>query len=245
MSTSNTLIIGSGRLARHLKYWSNLNSENNHLRPTTKHNLHYWDRSKPTQLLSSLVDSATHIWLAISDHAIVPFYEHHLVHKTKAQIVHFSGALYDPRISGAHPLMSFPDELLPQDIYNKIYFAVDDSMRTLQQLMPGFSNSNFQIPAEKKSLYHALCVASGNFPQILWSLCLQPFKDIEVPDQAIEIYLKQIADNFIAHKNGALTGPLVRKDLITIERNISALQNNKNASQIVELYKTFVGVYQK
>ena len=153
--------------------------------------------------------------------------------------------MFDARVAGAHPLMSFPEELLPQGVYSKIFFAIDDSTQSLEQLMPGFANPHFHISAEKKSLYHALCVASGNFPQLLWSLCLQPFKDIQVPDQAIEIYLKQITDNFISHKEKALTGPLVRNDFATIEKNISALQKNAEASKIVDLYKAFVGVYSK
>ena len=231
MSTSNTLLIGSGRIARHLKHW------------LPQKTFYCWDRSQPVQSFSPIIKSVSHIWLAISDQAIVPFYEQHLANKTAAQVVHFSGALFDSRIAGAHPLMSFPEELFPPEIYNKIFFAVDDSTRTLEQLLPGFTNPHFHISADKKSLYHALCVAAGNFPQLLWSLCLQPLKDIQVPDQAFEIYLKQITDNFIAHKEKALTGPLVRNDFATIEKNIQALQNHEETSKIADVYKTFVGVY--
>lgn len=232
MSTTNTLLIGAGRIARHLKF-------------ICKHKVNYWDRSQSVDMLETKIKSATHIWLAISDSAIIPFYEQNLEGKTTAQLVHFSGALYDSRISGAHPLMSFPEELLPDEVYGKIFFALDDVKKSLEQLMPGFINPYFQISHDKKSLYHALCVSSGNFPQILWSLCLQSFKDMQVPDQAIDIYIKQIADNFIAHKEKALTGPLVRHDLTTIEKNISALQKNEVNSKIADIYKTFVGVYSK
>ena len=82
MSTSNTLLIGSGRLARHLKHLSVENSLNSSVENS---HYHYWDRSQSVQSLSPIIKSVTHIWLAISDQSIVPFYEQHLANKTKSK----------------------------------------------------------------------------------------------------------------------------------------------------------------
>lgn len=247
MSTLNTLLIGSGRLARHLQHWSKLNKVSEHsislsqaqpqYQPNSK--LMTWNRSESFELLKKYLESADLIWLAISDKAIVPFFEEHLKN-TKAKVVHFSGALYEPGIYGLHPLMSFPEELLENEIYGRVYFAVDESVENLNEFLPGFENSFFKIPANQKALYHALCVSAGNFPQILWSLALKEFRSLNVPDQAVELYLNQITELFISLKEKSLTGPLVRDDLVTIEKNINALNSNPSLS---EIYKTFAGVY--
>lgn len=232
MSTFNTLLIGSGRLARHLQYWSNLNQP---LADT----LNTWNRSESVETLHRLILKADLVWLAISDKAIIPFYEEYLK-TSKAKVVHFSGAIYDERIIGVHPLMSFPNELLENPVYEKIYFAIDRSGLDLKNILPGFGNQTFFLSAEQKALYHALCVSAGNFPQLLWSLCLKEFRALKVPDQAIELYVQQIANLFAAHKENSLTGPLVRNDLETIEKNILAIQKNQ---ALTEIYKTFAGVY--
>ena len=177
--------------------------------------------------------------MAISDKSIVPFFEEHLKN-SKAKVVHFSGALYDSRIFGTHPLMSFPQELLESEVYGQIQFAVDESVASLQSILPGFENSFFKIPSDKKALYHALCVTSGNFPQLLWSLCAKEFINLNVPEKAFELYILQITKLFLAHKEKSLTGPLVRGDLETIEKNISALSRNQS---LFAIYKTFAEVY--
>lgn len=231
MSTLKTLLIGSGRLARHLQHWSQLNK--------TSTNLSTWNRSESIELLKKHIAMADITWLAISDQAIVPFYEEHLKNY-KGKAVHFSGALYDSRIFGAHPLMSFPQELLDGEVYGQIHFAVDEAVVNLPNILPGFENPFFKVPAAKKAMYHALCVTVGNFPQLLWSLCSKEFKNLNVPESAYELYIQQITKSFIAHKEKSLTGPLVRGDAETIEKNISALSKNLSLSTI---YKTFAGVY--
>lgn len=243
MSTLNTLLIGSGRLARHLQHWSQLNKssiQSISLSGTQESiNLVTWNRSEPIELLNKHIESAQIIWLAISDKAIVPFFEEHLK-TTKATVVHFSGALYDARILGAHPLMSFPEGLLDNEVYGSVHFAVDESVKNLKDLLPGFDNQFFKIPADKKAIYHALCVSAGNFPQMLWSLTLKEFRNLHVPDQAVELYLQQITELFISYKEKSLTGPLVRGDVDTIDKNLAALST---CSSLSTIYKTFAGVY--
>ena len=243
MSTLNTLLIGSGRLARHLHHWSQLNKVSVHSISLSGSEdvsaLATWNRSEPFEDLKKHLETAQIIWLAISDRSIVPFFDEHLKNTT-AKVVHFSGALYDPRITGAHPLMSFPESLLDNEVYGNVHFAVDESVNDLKDLLPGFENASFKVPADQKALYHALCVTAGNFPQLLWSMTLKEFRNLNVPDQAVELYLKQITELFISLKEQSLTGPLVRADNETIEKNLSALNKNPSLSAI---YKTFAGVY--
>ncbi|HYD18715.1 MAG TPA: DUF2520 domain-containing protein [Patescibacteria group bacterium] len=64
------LIIGNGRLARHLCHYFSLLKIKDYSK---------WDRSQPIERLHELATGATHILLAIKDSAIEPFIDEHLV----------------------------------------------------------------------------------------------------------------------------------------------------------------------
>ena len=138
---STILLIGSGRLARHLKYWNSLLEKPNHLL--------FWDRSKNLNELDVKLMASAAVWLAISDSAIEPFFEAHLKYLNK-KVVHFSGAMHVADIACAHPLMSFPVALLPTETYSKIFFVIEGS-KTLAEILPGFHNQFAVLNAEKKN----------------------------------------------------------------------------------------------
>ena len=237
MNTTRILLVGDGRLAKHLMHW--------HIQNSSHIELKLWNRSISDAFNKLKIELAALkkddlIWLAISDRSIVEFYEQSILKNScPATVVHFSGVVYDSRISGAHPLMTFPDELLPTSTYPQIHFAVDFKDLELENVLPGFKNESFFIPPEQKAKYHALCVLAGNFPQILWSLTQQSFSELQVPEGAQKIYIQQVVENYLKLGSSSVTGPLVRKDLTTIEKNLNALEEKKNLHHI---YKTFVEV---
>lgn len=224
------LLIGSGRLAKHLRHWQSLQ-----INQTT--HLLAWDRHQDPQLLRTYIQKCSHVWLAISDSAIVPFFEKHLL-GFECKVVHFSGALHDDRLISAHPMMSFPDRLFDESVYNKIYFALSGCDR-LQDALPDFYNHTFKVNAENKALYHAICVVAGNFPQLLWSESLHQIKNLNIPEEALINYIRQITLNFVLDQNKAITGPLVRKDITTIEKNKKALSHTK----LIHIYEAFEKVF--
>lgn len=224
--STTILLVGSGRLALHLKHWNSLLSKPNHLI--------FWNRSQNEQILQQQITQADLVWLAISDSSLIPFYEKHFL-GSQVQVVHFSGALYDSRIASAHPMMSFPNELISDSIYENIGFAIQGADH-LQQLMPGFNNQYFQISAADKPFYHALCVISGNFPQLLWNEVSHCLPGLKIPDSIYHTYLSQVLRNFLVLKEKSLTGPLVRKDDLTIQKNEDALSSHPKLQNI---YRTF------
>ncbi len=226
------LLVGSGRLARHLNYWNSLS--------ITPSEIQIWSRRQNSlDELYTWGQKADIVWLAISDSSLVHFYEEHFSSFRKP-IVHFSGALDDARLISAHPLMSFPTELMPPEVYGQIHFVVTGT-DTLKKILPGFQNSFSLLKAQNKAFYHALCVMAGNFPQLLWSEIFPSFEKLHIPDRAVETYIKQITINFIELRNNSLTGPLVRKDQITIEKNLTSLTNSK----LKTIYQNFVEVFTK
>ncbi len=230
---TSILLIGSGRLATHLKHWFSLLSPKNT-------QLSSWSKSMTQSELKNSVHLATHIWLVISDDQIIPFYEQTLKEYLNEShvVVHFSGSVAHENIVCAHPLMTFSNQTYSFETYRKIQFALFDQKTNLSDLMPGFTNPCFQILPEHKELYHALCVVSGNLPQLIWSKTLSVAENLNIPVSALHNYIETVTDNFISLGSKALTGPLVRKDLKTITANLNSLKNK--SSELHSIYKSFI-----
>ena len=229
---SPVLIIGSGRLAKHLHHWQNL------LKlpyPVTT-----WSRKDSVDMLKFQLQTHRLVWLAISDSSLTAFYNEHLADST-ARVVHFSGTFHDDRMLSAHPLMSFSHDLYDFQDYQKIYFSLTGAA-SLADVLPGFENAWGVLPAEQKPLYHALCVLSGNVPQMLWSETLKNFRQLGIPDSAIDTYIQRTTQNFIELKEKSVTGPIKRGDTSTIEKNQLALRPfnflQKIYSQFAEEFKS-------
>lgn len=222
---NNVLIIGHGRLAKHLTHWCTL----------LQKFVHHWTRNDNKPLSLQNID---YIWLAISDNALVPFYQETLKPLLSGQkVVHFSGTVHHSDMISAHPLMTFSHELYDLATYNKIYFGVTGA-ESLTEALPGFTNPFFKLRAEDKPLYHALCVASGNLPQLLWSETQPQFADLKVPPEAVKVFLEQSLTNFFSQGSQAVTGPIVRKDTTTIAKNLSALE--KVNLKLKNIYQSFL-----
>lgn len=211
------LIVGSGRLATHLNHWVNLQNSD-----FTNSKILNWDRGQDPHLIRTFIQQADFIWLAISDSALVSFYEKYLLGFDHFKVVHFSGALHDPRMICAHPLMTFGSETYSDEIYKKIQFAITGCEK-LSEALPGFQNQYFTLPAEQKPLYHALCVVSGNLPQLLWIEASKVCHENKIPFSAFELLMRQSLENLLLQGEKALTGPFARHDINTIEKNKAAL----------------------
>lgn len=205
------LIIGRGRLAKHMAAYL----KQSHISYTT------WNRTDDFSALETSVSNATHVLILISDAAIVPFYEKNL-DGIQASCIHMSGTLQDDRIVGAHPMMTFASELYSLAEYQKIHFATSEA-KSISEILPGLNNSSTFLTAGEKKAYHAWCVISGNFPQILWAEALKHFSALKIPAAALNLYLQKNLDNFKLAPETALTGPLVRNDMQTMQDNLKSL----------------------
>lgn len=213
-SSFSYLLIGSGRVARHLSRYFHLLD------------IHFssWDRSQDPHALSQKVSSASHILLAISDAALEGFYRQQLEGLEKT-IVHFSGAHHFSGMISAHPLMTFGPELYDLEFYKKIHFTITDAS-SLESVLPGLNNPSSVLSSADKALYHSYCVMGGNFVTLLVSKMLSGFSELNIPPQAAQIYLEKVLANTFSAPAKALTGPLVRKDIETVQANLSALEGD-------------------
>lgn len=220
------LVVGNGRLAAHLKHYFTLLDL-----PFGE-----WNRHLDVSLLGPELERSSHVLLAISDSAISAFYQIHLPNFS-GRIVHFSGAMDVPPVLGAHPLMSFRRELYPDDFYKKIPFVLSHSL-PLNEVLPGLPNPAFHIHPEDKAKYHALCVLGGNLTTMLLQKMLSGFKAMGLPKEIAEPYIQRVLQNVFDNPETALTGPLARKDLNTIAKNLQSLSGDPFA----EVYKAFLTI---
>jgi predicted short-subunit dehydrogenase-like oxidoreductase (DUF2520 family) len=208
------LIIGNGRLARHFSHYLSLLN--------IKHT--NWSRSSNEEL-ETLAREAGRILVLITDSAIGDFIAKNLSGFEK-KTVHCSGSLSLATVASAHPLMTFGPELYDLETYKSIPFVLEKERGLFAELLPGLLNPHFYISSEKKSLYHSLCVMSGNFTTILWQNVLTSFeKELSLPKEVLYTYLTQTMLNIMDNSPSALTGPIARGDSQTIIRNLDALRN--------------------
>ena len=230
---NKVLLVGNGRLAQHLVHWNSLVQVPNLIISYAKNEI------PEIEILTADI-----IWLAVSDSAIESVYLEKIkptLQKAKTserrspRVVHFSGARHFSELCSAHPLMSFGLELYKPDVYERIHFAVTGA-ENLSDLLPGFENSFIHLEPEQKPLYHALCVLAGNFPQMLWAQTQREFKALGFPEDAANVYIRQITENFLHNGAAAITGPHVRGDTETIEKNLAALSQLPNLKNIYSAF---------
>jgi predicted short-subunit dehydrogenase-like oxidoreductase (DUF2520 family) len=216
------LLIGSGRLHKHLAHYFSLL------------NLPFltWDRHQSSNQLPDLLSQADQVWLLISDSQIEEFAKENLAHYS-GTIIHCSGAMNIAGMVDVHPLMTFATELYSLKQYESITFV--SAHPGAKSLLLDLPNAVLNIPAEKKALYHALCVSSGNFTTLLWQEAGRGFAELGLPPEAWHPYLKQITHNLIESFESALTGPIARQDLVTMQKNIQSLEG----SRLQKIYRSF------
>lgn len=225
------LLIGNGRMSRHMQHYFSLLG----LSFAT------WQRQEPEAKLQQQLQHATHILLLISDHAIEEFNAQKLKNSS-AMRLHFSGSLLSEQVYGVHPLMTFNPQLYDFEKYQSVSFVIDHNAPDFAELLPGVPNPHVRLHQSFKAKYHALCVMSGNFSCLLWQKLFTSLEqEFNLPASIAHSYLQQVTQNLIQDSASALTGPLVRNDINTINKNLQALQ----ADPFAEVYASFVACYQK
>jgi len=236
----NYAIVGGGRLARHFSQYFHL-LEIPHTRWTRDRRSPFNSSDLPDaeRRLRDTVAKVDRVLLLISDSAITTVLKQYPFLHEK-HLIHCSGAISIPGVSGVHPMMTFTDQMYDLDTYQSVPFIFEAGFH-FDKLFPGLPNPGFEISIEDKARYHAMCVMAGNFSQLMWKGISDRFEQqIKLPAGTLHPYLEKVAENFIQAPETALTGPLTRNDQNTIERNVQALEGDA----LQDLYLAFVRFYQ-
>lgn len=224
----DTAILGAGRMATQFKIALDALQI-----PYTS-----WLRSEGNFTLSAKVKNAKRILLLVPDKFISCIVdENEELFKNKI-LIHFSATHRDPRILGFHPLGTFNKE---QKIdFSIVHFHSVHPESLFREALPFLKNNYLQLSEEKTQSYHALCVMAGNFSAILWKAFFKEMKKLGVSQAAAHSYFEMFAANVARNPDTAVTGPLVRNDVPTLEKNMNSLKDKK---ELFEIYKAFVQIF--
>jgi len=193
--------------------------------------------------------------LTVPDDAIRPLAESLAVqawHGTA--FVHTSGAhslhsldvlsVHGARIGSLHPAMPFADPQTAIVQLNGISFAIEashDSLRAqLIQLAEILNGRVLLLTAEQKALYHAALVIASNYTVTLYAVAESLLQSLNAPKPAIDSALGRLVsatvENIRAHGiPKALTGPLTRADVGTLDAHLHALHDH--APHVEQAYR--------
>lgn len=207
---SQILIIGQGRLARHLGHYLNL----------LKIPYRQWWRELGAVRLDPLLTQCTHIWLAVSDGSIEDLAKG--LQNDTHTLVHFAAAHDSQFAFGAHPLMTFGDSVYNLEVYQSMPFVLDQPVK-LASLLPGLKNRAIFLPKPQRRRYHALCALTNNLPYLLWVELKEIFSsEFEIQADALKPILSQTVENALSPM-GQLSGPVARGDWIRVREHLQIL----------------------
>lgn len=229
MLNQRYLIIGNGRLARHMSEYLRL----------LKISCDTWCRQDNAEALKVKLLHASHVLLLIADKAIENFAKEHLQASTALHI-HCSGSHVSKNIFGAHPLYTFGKEQYSLTEYQAIPFIIDEDAPAFHVLLPGFPNPHFLLEKKHRAKYHAMCVMAGNFTCLLWQKLFHTFTtEFGMNADIAHPYLERQMRNLLLDHEGALTGPLTRGDQSTIQKHLKVLKNDP----FLRVYESFIIAY--
>lgn len=213
------LIIGSGRLAKHLaNYFQLLDIPFNQ-----------W-KSRDISKLESLSKKSEKVLLAVSDDSIIPVAKRF----PDFLVIHFSGVLSTRFAESAHPLFTFSNNLYQLKEYQNIPFITERKRMNFKELFPELTNLSYEIGQKEKDHYHAWASMVGNFSSFLVSEYKKVISDLELPKEIIEPYLYKIVENSIKETD-ALTGPIIRGDQKTIDKHLETIEMD-----FIPIYNSFI-----
>jgi len=171
-----------------------------------------------------------------------------------AVVMHCSGALASSVLSGAkdcgawigsmHPLQSFASADFPTNPFQDIVVSMEGEERALEfarKISVDLGGQGVEILTEAKTLYHASAVVASNFLVTLLDLAIRLIGEAGVEGQDAFNLLKPLIEGTLSNiekvgTQDALTGPIVRGDVKTVEAHIKEIGLKR--PELLMLYKT-------
>ncbi|MBU1570669.1 MAG: DUF2520 domain-containing protein [Proteobacteria bacterium] len=173
-------------------------------------------------------------------------------------VLHCSGALTSTMLLSAkncgasigsmHPLQSFASTEYSHNPFSGIVTSVEGDKKATDAaslIAADLGSGCVTIQTEAKILYHASAVVASNYLATLIDLSLSLIRKAGVPDKDAFRGLKPLIDGTLSNieKMGvcdALTGPIARGDIQTIEKHLSEI--GSKTPHLLPLYK-ILGLY--
>ena len=208
------LVVGNGNMARHISSYFDL----------LDIPYHSWWRSSGENINNKLLSSEK-VLVAISDDAIIKFTSSLLKKFPRKIFIHFSGLLSVPGVVSAHPLMTFSDKPYDLNTYLQIPFVTEKNQKPFREVFPELKNHSIDIESDFKPIYHTWCSIAGNFTTALWTVFFKRMQKLGINKDLCFPYMMGTINNLLNQQN-PLTGPLVRRDLKTVNAQKKCLKND-------------------
>lgn len=208
--------------------------------------------SKPYKTIRELVADSQMIFITVPDTNIYDVYLQIKKYDIKDKILcHCSGALSTNIFEGieetgayaysVHPVFAINDKKESYKKLSNAFFTVEgneEKMPVIKEIFETIENPFQVISAENKNKYHAALVMSSNLVIGLYHTSLKlleecGFSYLDANEVLKPLFLNN-AENL--YKNGcinALTGPIDRNDIKTVNGHLSAINNNL----AIDIYK--------
>lgn len=209
--------------------------------------------SKSFETIKELTEKSQIIFITVPDSCIYDVYLRLREYELKDKILcHCSGALSaevfeDIKSLGAygysvHPAFAVSDKKHSYENMSKAFFTIEgdeEKMSDIKELFKQTGNPCHIINSENKYKYHASLVMSSNLVVAVYHIALRMlrecgFSDLMASDVLNPLFLNNAENIFSDGCIDALTGPVDRNDLFTVEKHLSVL-DDKSALQIYRL----------
>lgn len=175
--------------------------------------------------------------IAVADDALVDSWEIVSVDAVPPAVVHVSGAVstavLEPferagaLIGAFHPLQTIPDSHTGAARLKGAHVAVTAEQElkpTLFDLAGSLGCIPFEITDTRKPLYHAAAAASANYTLAALAVASELYEAAGIDFAAARPLVEAIVDNaFEIGAERALTGPIARGDVATVEMQLEAV----------------------
>ncbi|WP_022819964.1 Rossmann-like and DUF2520 domain-containing protein [Fusobacterium russii] len=154
------------------------------------------------------------------------------------QVLYEKGA----KVFSFHPLQSFSDSQIAIQQLPHTVFTIEGQGNyelIVKNLLKDYTNEYIKISTDNKALYHIAAVILSNYLVTLYGLSEEILTKIGMSQKQAKGLLTSLLDSTVSNIKDkgfkALTGPLERGDLITIQHH---LKNLKNDTQTRKVYKS-------
>lgn len=126
-----------------------------------------------------------------------------------------------------HPLQTVPDsETSLEGAPAAISGSSPDALDFARSLASSLGLEPFAVDEEARALYHAAASVSSNFLIALEQTAAELMAEagVDAPRERLAPLIRRTVDNWVERGPAALTGPVARGDLATIEKHRDALE---------------------
>lgn len=157
-------------------------------------------------------------------------------------VFHCSGALASDRlqtvraagasVASVHPIRSFADPQAVAQAFAGTYCGIEGDAAALALLTPAFAAIGAQpvpIDAAAKTVYHAAAVFASNYLVTVLDAALRAYQAAGIPEAVARQLVQPLASESMANvfrlgAATALSGPIARGDMATVERQLQAVR---------------------